>query len=195
MDEEQEQPTESTLVAELERQLGATCLGCGQPLCGHAVLCSVALGFKSAPRCPACLATGLRRPAGALLDQLTDYIQRRDCYRRAWDVASDRERVPRSARPGCVMRGLPAAGANPVDESAPALDSGPACDWDAGHMACGDLVLELRLRLKRLSPGALLCVTALDPGAPEDLPAWCRLTGHRLVRVAHPEYLIQRKEG
>jgi tRNA 2-thiouridine synthesizing protein A len=55
-------------------------------------------------------------------------------------------------------------------------------------------VLELRNRLKALSPGAVLEVTARDPGAPEDLPAWCRLTGHQLLQAAHPRYLIQRKE-
>ena len=33
-----------------------------------------------------------------------------------------------------------------------------------------------------LMPGRLLKVTALDPAAPIDLPAWCRLTGNELVR-------------
>jgi tRNA 2-thiouridine synthesizing protein A len=36
-------------------------------------------------------------------------------------------------------------------------------------------------------------VTALDRGAPQDMPAWCELTGHQLVRAEHPEYLIRRK--
>jgi tRNA 2-thiouridine synthesizing protein A len=62
-------------------------------------------------------------------------------------------------------------------------------------MGCGDLVLALRLRLQKLEPGAVLKVTARDPAAPEDLPAWCRLTGHRLVWASHPEYLIERKRG
>ena len=44
-----------------------------------------------------------------------------------------------------------------------------------------------------MPPGAVMEVIAHDPAAPEDLPAWCRLTGHRLVRAAHPNYLIQRK--
>jgi tRNA 2-thiouridine synthesizing protein A len=68
-------------------------------------------------------------------------------------------------------------------------------EWDAGHMACGDLVLELRMRLQSMRPGEVLRVTALDPGAPEDLPAWCRLTGHTLLQWEHPEYRIRRKEG
>ena len=30
-------------------------------------------------------------------------------------------------------------------------------------------------------PGRVLKVTALDPAAPIDLPAWCRLTSNELV--------------
>ena len=67
-------------------------------------------------------------------------------------------------------------------------------EWDAGDMGCGELVFELRLQLKALRPGQILKLTARDPGAPEDLPAWCRLTGHRLTYVDHPVYLIRRRE-
>ena len=61
-------------------------------------------------------------------------------------------------------------------------------------MGCGELVLALRLRLNALPARAVLRVIATDPAAPEDLPAWCRLTGNALVRMNHPEYLIRRKE-
>jgi tRNA 2-thiouridine synthesizing protein A len=61
-------------------------------------------------------------------------------------------------------------------------------------MGCGDLVLALRGRLAALRPGAVLRVVARDPAAPEDLPAWCRLTGHTLARADHPVYDIRRKE-
>ena len=67
-------------------------------------------------------------------------------------------------------------------------------EWDAGDTGCGELVLELRMRLKPMRPGQLLKLTARDPGAPEDLPAWCRLTGHHLTYVHHPIYVIRRKE-
>jgi tRNA 2-thiouridine synthesizing protein A len=66
--------------------------------------------------------------------------------------------------------------------------------WHAGALGCGELVLALRVRLNALSPGAVLKVTATDPAAPEDLPAWCRLTGHTLVRMEHPDYYIRRKD-
>ena len=67
-------------------------------------------------------------------------------------------------------------------------------EWDAGEMGCGELVLELRARVERMRPGDVLRLIARDPGAPADLPAWCRLTGHRLVAGQHPVYFIERKE-
>jgi len=68
-----------------------------------------------------------------------------------------------------------------------------AVEWNAGALACGDLVLELRERLGAMRPGEVLRVVAVDPGAPADLPAWCRMTGHRLVASEHPVYLIRRR--
>jgi tRNA 2-thiouridine synthesizing protein A len=70
-----------------------------------------------------------------------------------------------------------------------------AARWDAGDMGCGELVLELRTRLGRLRPGELFELIARDPGAPADLPAWCRMTGHTLLSQEHPVYLIRRKES
>jgi tRNA 2-thiouridine synthesizing protein A len=67
-------------------------------------------------------------------------------------------------------------------------------EWDAGDMGCGELVLELRFRLDTLNPGQIMRVTARDPGAPADIPAWCRMTGNPLVGGQPPVYLIQRKE-
>ena len=68
-------------------------------------------------------------------------------------------------------------------------------EWNAGAMGCGELVLELRLRLVPLRPGQLFRLVATDPGAREDLPAWCRMTGHILIAARHPVYHIRRKES
>lgn len=70
----------------------------------------------------------------------------------------------------------------------------PDIEWNAGDMGCGELIIELRLRMRALHPGQVLRLTARDPGAIEDLPAWCRLTGHCLVRADHPTYRVRRKE-
>ena len=53
--------------------------------------------------------------------------------------------------------------------------------WDAGDMGCGELVIHLRKRLLAM-PGKVLKLVAHDPGAPADLPAYCRMTGHELIR-------------
>jgi tRNA 2-thiouridine synthesizing protein A len=66
--------------------------------------------------------------------------------------------------------------------------------WDAGDMACGELLMELRTRLRALSPGRVLHLVARDPASVIDIPAWCGLTGHALVTDRHPEYRIRRKE-
>jgi len=68
-------------------------------------------------------------------------------------------------------------------------------EWNAGDLGCGDLVLELMVRMKAMAPGQVLRLVALDPGAPADIPAWCRMTGHTLLVEQPPEYLIRRKES
>jgi tRNA 2-thiouridine synthesizing protein A len=65
--------------------------------------------------------------------------------------------------------------------------------WDAGEMGCGRLVLELHARMSRLKPRERMEVLARDPGAPTDLPAWCRMTGHTLVSADPPVYVIERR--
>jgi tRNA 2-thiouridine synthesizing protein A len=192
-------PLTLPLLRDLERLTGAACPSCAKRLCGHEALTSIALGFKNAPRCLACLARGLHRPVAELASQMAEYVQRRDCYRQAWDVASDREGVRRGKRPSCLKNLVDAQPHSPAacDElttEPPAGYPQQTASWDAGDMACGDLVLALRGRVNALPPGGVLQVTARDPAAPEDLPAWCRLTGHRLLRAAHPDYFIRRKE-
>lgn len=53
--------------------------------------------------------------------------------------------------------------------------------WDAGLMGCGELVMVLRLKLRAV-PGQVIRVIARDSGAPEDIPAWCRMTRNELLR-------------
>lgn len=53
--------------------------------------------------------------------------------------------------------------------------------WNAGELGCGELLIELRRRLRAM-PGGVLHLVALDPGAPEDIPSYCRVTRNELVR-------------
>jgi tRNA 2-thiouridine synthesizing protein A len=81
-----------------------------------------------------------------------------------------------------------------MNASTPAPHTADA-QWDAGDLGCGDLVLELRLRMDAMRPGQLLRLTARDPGARADIPAWCRMMGHTLIAEHHPVYEIRRKEN
>lgn len=75
-------------------------------------------------------------------------------------------------------------------------DPSPTSDpplFDAGPMGCGEIVIELRFRLAELAPGALLRLRATDPGVREDLPAWCRMTGHTLTEFEPPFYTLKRR--
>jgi tRNA 2-thiouridine synthesizing protein A len=64
--------------------------------------------------------------------------------------------------------------------------------WDAGEMGCGELLLALRHRLRAM-PGRVLKLVATDAGAPEDIPAYCRVTGHELQRAEGHVYWIRAK--
>ena len=78
------------------------------------------------------------------------------------------------------------------DEAAPSFDA----DWDAADLGCGELVLQLRARLKAMRMGEVIRVHALDPGAVLDLPAWCRLTGETLLHAdSQAKLYFIRREG
>ena len=70
----------------------------------------------------------------------------------------------------------------------------PAREFNAGHKGCGEIAMELRTAMLALPPRAVLKLIAYDAGAPEDVPAWCRMTRHELLRAEPPVYWIQRRE-
>ena len=71
--------------------------------------------------------------------------------------------------------------------------SNASTQWDAGDAGCGKLIMGLQSQIRQLAPGASLEVTARDPAAWIDLPAWCRMTGNALLSEAHPVYIIRKK--
>ncbi|HEX6813055.1 MAG TPA: sulfurtransferase TusA family protein [Planctomycetota bacterium] len=173
------------------------CPGCGHALCGHEAVLAVVFGYKNAPRCAVCIAAELRESEQSLCERALQWIRRRDCFLHVWQQAGERE-IGGGPSPRCrFASGDLAAAATPpgVAPAAPIAPAVPAAaaTFDAGDLGCGDLVLELRLRLREQAPGAVLHVTARDPAAPVDLPAWCGLCGHTLLRASHPHYWIQRK--
>lgn len=53
---------------------------------------------------------------------------------------------------------------------------------DAGEGGCADLLLLIVKAMRDLQAGQVLHVVAYDPGAVEDIPAWCRMTAHTLLK-------------
>lgn len=66
---------------------------------------------------------------------------------------------------------------------------------DAGQTACGELLVLLHLQLRVMREDEVLHVVGYDRGAIQDIPAWCRMTGHRLlsVRDARPAHFFIQK--
>jgi TusA-related sulfurtransferase len=52
---------------------------------------------------------------------------------------------------------------------------------DYGALGCGELLVKLFLELRKLPDSSVIEVRATDPGAIEDFPSWCRMTGNLLL--------------
>lgn len=52
---------------------------------------------------------------------------------------------------------------------------------DVKGQLCPIPVIRTQNQVKKLAPGDLLEVLCTDPGAINDIPAWCRINGHRVV--------------
>jgi tRNA 2-thiouridine synthesizing protein A len=186
------------LVRAVTLSTGTGCARCRKSICGHEAVMSVLLGFKKEPRCVVCIAAELGRDADEIARQVGAQVRHRECFDAAWKHVGRLEGTDDPLSPACLAARADAARrgidlANPQTiESAQELRADEF--FDAGDMGCGDLVLELRFRLKAMRPGSVLDILAKDPGAPQDLPAWCGLTGHHLMSADHPRYRIRRKK-
>ena len=52
---------------------------------------------------------------------------------------------------------------------------------DFSGKQCGDLAIAIMKQMKTLEAGQVLEVRALDAGAANDIPAWCRMTKNELL--------------
>jgi len=54
---------------------------------------------------------------------------------------------------------------------------------DARHLLCPLPVIRVQDRVREMKAGERLEVFCTDPGAASDIPAWCRINGHRVLEL------------
>lgn len=58
---------------------------------------------------------------------------------------------------------------------------------DAKRMLCPMPVIRTQDKIKTLNVGDVLEVVCTDPGALQDVPAWCRINGHKVLETKETE--------
>lgn len=62
---------------------------------------------------------------------------------------------------------------------------------NAKRLLCPMPVIKTQNKIKQLQPGDLLKVLATDPGVKQDIPAWCRINGHKIMTIEEENGLIE----
>jgi len=62
---------------------------------------------------------------------------------------------------------------------------------NAKRLLCPMPVIKTQNKIKELQRGDLLEVLATDPGVKQDIPAWCRINGHKIVAIEEQNGLIE----
>ena len=72
----------------------------------------------------------------------------------------------------------------PASDAPPTPTKRTADRWriDCRAMPAPYPLLGARAAMRLMAPGDVLALVATDPEAAADVPAWCRLTGHELLR-------------
>jgi len=70
-------------------------------------------------------------------------------------------------------------------------------ELDARRLLCPLPVIRLQDCVNQQAEGVRVRITCTDPGTQNDIPAWCRIHGHRLVssEQAGQEYLFVVEKG
>jgi TusA-related sulfurtransferase len=63
---------------------------------------------------------------------------------------------------------------------------------DARRLLCPLPVIRTQNKVKQLQVGDQLEVVCTDPGVMQDIPAWCRINGHKVLetKAENHEYVI-----
>ena len=62
---------------------------------------------------------------------------------------------------------------------------------DARNLLCPMPVIRAQDAIAKLAAGDVLEVTCTDHGALNDIPAWCRINGHRVIDIDEEAELIR----
>jgi tRNA 2-thiouridine synthesizing protein A len=64
-------------------------------------------------------------------------------------------------------------------------------ELDARRLLCPLPVIRAQDRVQSLKPGDTLEVICTDPGAMYDIPAWCRMNGHDVLKTEQADYEVR----
>lgn len=70
-------------------------------------------------------------------------------------------------------------------------------ELNARRLLCPLPVIRTQDRVKQLKSGDCLTVICTDPGVMQDIPAWCRIHGHEILKTEQQdrEYIVQLRVG
>jgi len=61
---------------------------------------------------------------------------------------------------------------------------------DARRLLCPMPVIKTQNLVATLNAGDTVEVICTDPGATNDVPAWCRINGHKLINISNNNYEV-----
>jgi tRNA 2-thiouridine synthesizing protein A len=61
---------------------------------------------------------------------------------------------------------------------------------DTKKLLCPMPVIRTQNKIKELTVGDVLEIICTDPGAINDIPAWCRIHGHQVLDITQSEHEI-----
>lgn len=70
-------------------------------------------------------------------------------------------------------------------------------ELDLQRLLCPMPVIRVAQAVEELKPGERILARCTDPGVLQDIPAWCRVHGHRLISASGQDglYLVELEVG
>jgi tRNA 2-thiouridine synthesizing protein A len=61
-------------------------------------------------------------------------------------------------------------------------------ELDARRLLCPMPVIRLQDCLEKQAAGARVRITCTDPGTMSDIPTWCRINGHQVIKIEQHDH-------